>query len=216
MTPMAMDQNPPRLDSVSTPQQLPSQIPNPDGSFPATVPQPESAAPPLLGLPFLSNPETSPPQLAPQQLTEAAPQPQLRNDASDRPPSLNTDGTTAVPDPSDAQVQHQTQTRSPEPLLPAPGPAPQSPPGSSAVWKKNQGEHKAAVEPKNDVGPFVQRQSVYSSLSLPSENNWQCRNSIQQMSFSCYVIKTLISQFHLSPFAVLNNIKSEILAEKFL
>ncbi|XP_070688909.1 zinc finger protein 414 [Pempheris klunzingeri] len=129
MTPMAMDQNPPQLDSVSSPQQLPPQIPNPDGSFPAAVPQPDSAAPPALGPPFSSNSETSPPQLATQ----------LRNSSSDLPPSLSLDGPTAAPEPPDAQGQQQTQTRSPEPVRPAPGSAPHSPPGSSAVWKKNQG-----------------------------------------------------------------------------
>lgn len=123
MAPMAMDQNPPRLDSS---QEAPIQIPNPDGSFPASVP-PEFAAPPVLGPPFMSNPETSP-----QQVTEVAPQPQLRNETSDLPPSPNQAGQTAALGPPDAQGQQQTQTRSP-------GSAPQSPPGSSAVWKKNQG-----------------------------------------------------------------------------
>ncbi|XP_051236015.1 zinc finger protein 414 [Dicentrarchus labrax] len=137
MTPMDMDQNPPQLDSVSTPPQLPFQ--NPDGSLSAAVLQPDSAAPPVLGPPFLPNPETSPPQFGPQQLTEAAPQPKLRNEASDLPISLNLIGPTAAPDPSDAQGQHQTLTRSPEPIYPGPGSAPQSHPGSSAVWKKNQG-----------------------------------------------------------------------------
>ncbi|XP_073320473.1 zinc finger protein 414-like isoform X2 [Pagrus major] len=132
MTPMAIDQNPPLLDSVSTPQELPFQIPNPEGSFPAAVPQSDTAEPPHLGPPFLSNPEISPPQLAPQQLTEVAPQPQLKKDASALPHSLNVAGLSAAPDPADNQGQHQTQTRSP-------GSAPHSPPGSSAVWKKNQG-----------------------------------------------------------------------------
>ncbi|XP_070765050.1 zinc finger protein 414 [Enoplosus armatus] len=132
MTPTAMD-------SVSAPQQLPSQTPNPDGSFPAAVPQPDSGDPPFLGPPFLSAQQTSPPQLAPQQLTEGAPQPQLWNKASDVSPTLNLEDPTVAPDLHDAQGQHQTQTRSPEPVHPAPGAAPHSPPGSSAVWKKNQG-----------------------------------------------------------------------------
>ncbi|GLD58466.1 zinc finger protein 414 [Lates japonicus] len=70
VTPVAMDQNPLQLNSVSTPQQLPSQIQNQDGSFPAAVSQPDSTAPPLLGPLFPSHQETSPPQLAPQQLAE--------------------------------------------------------------------------------------------------------------------------------------------------
>ena len=131
ITPMLMDQNPPLLDSVSTPQELSLQILNPEGSFPAAVPVPDSAEPPLLGPPFLSNPEISPPQLAPQQVTEVAPQPQLKKVAV--PHSLNIVGPSAAPDLADNQGQHQTQTRSP-------GSAPHSPPGSSAVWKKNQGE----------------------------------------------------------------------------
>ncbi|KAM9366633.1 zinc finger protein 414 [Symphorus nematophorus] len=128
VTPMAVDQNPPQLESVSTPQEPPFQVPNPDGSFSAAVPQSDSGAPPVLGLPFLSNPETTPQQLA----GTGAPQPQLRSEASDVPPSLNLAGPTAAPDPPDTQTQQQTLSRSP-------GSAPHSPPGSSAVWKKNQG-----------------------------------------------------------------------------
>ncbi|XP_040889106.1 zinc finger protein 414 [Toxotes jaculatrix] len=127
---MAMDQSSMPLDSVSTPQQLPSQLPNQDGSLPPAVPHPDSAAPPLLGPPVQSQPETSPFHLAPQQLTEAAAQSLLRNGASSMAPP-------AAPDPSDAHGQK--QTRSPEPVHPAPVSAPHSPPGSSAVWKKNQG-----------------------------------------------------------------------------
>ncbi|XP_071329032.1 zinc finger protein 414 [Trachinotus anak] len=124
-----MDQTPLQLDFVSKPQELPSQIPNQDGSVSAAVPQSDSAVPPLLGPPFLSHPETSPAPLT------GAPQPLLRNGAPNLPPSLNL----AAPDPSDDQGQNQTQTRSPESVPPAPVPAPHSPPGSSAVWKKNQG-----------------------------------------------------------------------------
>nr|XP_046240728.1 zinc finger protein 414 [Scatophagus argus] len=127
-TPIAMDQTPPQLDSVSTSQGLSFQIPNPDGSFP--VPQPDSAVPPPLGPPFLSNLDTSAPQLAPQQLAGATLQPQLRNETSDLP--LNLVGPTAALDPSDAQGQHQIQIR-------CSGSAPHSPLGSTAVWKKNQG-----------------------------------------------------------------------------
>lgn len=160
-----MDQNPPRLDSVSTPQQLPFQIPNPDGSFPASVPLPDSAAPPLLGPPFLSNLETSPPQLAPQQLTEAAPQ--LRNKASDLPPSLNLDGPTGAPDPPDAPGKQQKQTRAPESVRPAPGSAPHSPPGSSAVWKKNQGEPLIGLNICICKINIISSQQVISYLCLP-------------------------------------------------
>ncbi|GAA6233121.1 zinc finger protein 414 [Lates japonicus] len=135
VTPVAMDQNPLQLNSVSTPQQLPSQIQNQDGSFPAAVSQPDSTAPPLLGPLFPSHQETSPPQLAPQQLAEVVPQPLLRNGLSNLLPSLNLDGPLAASEPSDTQ----TQTMSPEPIHPAPVSAPHSPPGSSAVWKKNQG-----------------------------------------------------------------------------
>ncbi|XP_044209684.1 zinc finger protein 414 [Thunnus albacares] len=113
MTPMAMEVNPAQPDAVSTQQQLPSQTTHPDGSFPAAVPQPDSAAPPSLFKQEASSP----------QLTEAA-QP-------DRP--------TAAPGPPDSPAQHQPQTRSPEPPPPAPASASHSPPGSAAMWKKNQG-----------------------------------------------------------------------------
>ncbi|XP_042338078.1 zinc finger protein 414, partial [Plectropomus leopardus] len=140
-TPMDVDQKPPQLDSVSTPQQPPSQIPNPDGSFPAAVLQTDSAAPPVLGPPFSSNPETAPPQLGPPQLTDAAPQPQIKTEVPNLPLPSNLDVLAAAPEPPEAQSQqHLTQTRSPEPLPPAPGSAPRSPPVTSAVWKKNQGE----------------------------------------------------------------------------
>ncbi|XP_059206142.1 zinc finger protein 414 [Centropristis striata] len=136
-TPMAVDQKPPLLDSVFTSQLLPSQIPNPDGSSLNAV-KSESAGPPLLGPPFSSNPETSPLQLAPSQLTEAAPQPLVKNEPSDLPLSLNLVGQTAAPDTPDAQGQHLTQTRSPESIHPASGSAPRSPP-VTAIWKKSQG-----------------------------------------------------------------------------
>ncbi|XP_076595094.1 zinc finger protein 414 isoform X2 [Chaetodon auriga] len=130
--PMDTDQEPPQLDSVSISQELPFQIQNPDLSFPAVVPQPESAAPPVLAPHFLSKPETSSVQLAPQQLAETTSQSQLRNKAGDLPLSLNLVSPVAAPDPPDSQAQQQTQVRSP-------GSVPHSPPGSSAVWKKNQG-----------------------------------------------------------------------------
>ncbi|XP_072237205.1 zinc finger protein 414 isoform X2 [Leuresthes tenuis] len=137
--PKAPDQQPPWLESVSSPQQLPLQIANPDGSFAAVGPQPGSADPPVLGPPILALPETHPSKLSPPQLTEAAFQPPLGNEASDAPPSLNVAARQAAPDSSGARAQHQTQTRSPEAIQPAPGPAASSHPGSSAVWKKNPG-----------------------------------------------------------------------------
>lgn len=132
MTLVAKDQNPPRLDSVSKPQELPFQKPNTDCSLPTAIPQPDSAAPPVLGPPFLSKQESLPVQLAPEQLTDPDPQPQLRNAASILPVSRSLAGPPAALDPSDAQGQHQTQTR-------CLGSASHSPPGFSAVWKKNQG-----------------------------------------------------------------------------
>ncbi len=138
MTTTATDQNSPRLDTVSTPQDQPGQILNVDGSLPAADPQPDSAAPPALGPPILSSPETSPPQLAPQQLAEAAPQSQLRNEASESL-SPNVVSTAAVPASAEAHGRPQTQTR-------YSGSAPNSPSGSSAVWKKNQGEPLLTVK----------------------------------------------------------------------
>lgn len=117
VTPGAMAQDPPQLESVT--QQLPSQIPNPDGSLPTAGPQPDSAGLPLLCLPVLPLSETSPPQPPPM------------NKAT-----VNLDGPKAGPDPPDTQSQHKTSS---EPVHPAPGSAPHSPPGASAVWKKNQG-----------------------------------------------------------------------------
>ncbi|XP_020510133.2 zinc finger protein 414 [Labrus bergylta] len=137
MTPTAMDQDPPQLESVSSSQQL--QIQNTDGSLPAAVPQSESAAPPHLGPPFLPNPDPSPPQLAAQQLTEAALLPQLINEASDMPPSLNLEGTSVVPDAPDTRGQNQAPSGSLEPTQPASGSSPLSPP-PSAVWRKNQAQ----------------------------------------------------------------------------
>ncbi|XP_033479149.1 zinc finger protein 414 [Epinephelus lanceolatus] len=141
VTPMDVEQKPPLLDSMTTPQQPPSQIPNPDGSLPAAALQLDSAAPPVLGPPFLPKTEFSPQQLGPPQLTEVAPLPQVMAEAPALSAPSNPDGpAAAAPDPPDIQSQqHLTQTRSPEPVHPAPAPAPRSPPGSTAVWKKNQG-----------------------------------------------------------------------------
>ncbi|XP_062275327.1 zinc finger protein 414 [Scomber scombrus] len=122
VNPMAStDLNPAQLDAVSAQHQQPPQIPQTDGSFPAAFPQPDSAAPPSL-----FNPDATSPQL-----TEAAPpQPQL-------------DRSTAAHGPPVTHAQHHPgpQTRTPESLHPAlaPASAPQSPPGSAATWKKNQG-----------------------------------------------------------------------------
>ncbi|XP_034536833.1 zinc finger protein 414 isoform X2 [Notolabrus celidotus] len=136
MPPMAMDQDPPRLESMSTSQQPPPQIQHTDGSLPAAAPQPESVAPPHLGPPFLPDPDPSPPQLVPQQLlAESTPLPQLKKETSEVPPSLNLEGDAKVSDPPDVKEQHQAQRGSIETTHPAP----QSPP-SSAVWKKSQDE----------------------------------------------------------------------------
>lgn len=119
VTPMAVDQNPQQPDpAVATPQQLSSQVPG-DATQMDLAPPPGS-----------SNPELPPPQI-----TEAVPQ--LKNDPSQVSLSLKPEEQTA-PDPTDTQIQQQPQIRSPEPVHPL-GPAPQSPPGLSAVWKKNQG-----------------------------------------------------------------------------
>lgn len=129
LSPMAMDQDPPRLESMSTSQHLPPQIQNTDGTSHAAT-QPDSAAPPHLGPPFLPEPDPSPPQLVPQQLAAASSLPQLRNETSEVPPSLNLEGDAKIPEPPEAQ--HQTPRGSHEPPHPASGSAP------SAVWKKNQ------------------------------------------------------------------------------
>nr|XP_019963675.1 PREDICTED: zinc finger protein 414 [Paralichthys olivaceus] len=116
MASISVDQKPQWQDSMSTTLQPSSQIPNQEGSFPIAVPQPDSAA----------HPETPPIHL-------------LKNGACNLPLSPNMDGPSAASDLSDAQGQNQTQSRSPEPIHHAPVSAPHSPPGSSAIWKKNQG-----------------------------------------------------------------------------
>ncbi|XP_074522703.1 zinc finger protein 414 [Halichoeres trimaculatus] len=131
---MAMDQDPPRLESMSTTQQLPPQIQNTDSPLPATA-QPDSIAPPHLGPPFLPEPDPSPPQLIPQQLTVASSLPQLSSETSEVPPSLNLEGDAKIPEPPEAQ--HQTHRGSHENPHPGLGSAPQSA-APSAVWKKNQ------------------------------------------------------------------------------
>nr|XP_020469373.1 zinc finger protein 414 [Monopterus albus] len=133
------DQKLPQLDSASAFKQLASESQSPHASFPTAVLQPDSTAPFILGPPFLSQSETSPQQLTSQQFPEAAPQFPLRNGVTNLPPRLNTDDPAAAPDLPDAQDQKQMQTVSPEPVRPAPGSVPHSPPGSSAVWRKNQG-----------------------------------------------------------------------------
>uniref|UniRef100_A0A3Q1ESU7 Zinc finger protein 414 n=1 Tax=Acanthochromis polyacanthus TaxID=80966 RepID=A0A3Q1ESU7_9TELE len=119
VTATAMDQQPPQLESVSAPV---------------------SAGPPLLGPPILPLSQASPSLLASPQLSEATHQSVFRNEALNLPSSLNLDGPKAASDRLDAQGQQQTHTWSPESFHPAPGSAPHSPPGSSAVWKKNPGE----------------------------------------------------------------------------
>ncbi|KAM9861198.1 zinc finger protein 414 [Aulostomus maculatus] len=135
MTPVAISQNSPQLDAVSTPQQVPSHVHNPDGSFPAAAaPQPDCAAPPVLTAPCFLNPEiTSSLSTAPPHLTEAALQPQVRNPASSLSSSLR------LEDTLNAQGQAQTQTGTLEPFLPTPTSAPLSPSGSAVIWRKNQG-----------------------------------------------------------------------------
>uniref|UniRef100_A0A3Q3XCG0 C2H2-type domain-containing protein n=1 Tax=Mola mola TaxID=94237 RepID=A0A3Q3XCG0_MOLML len=114
LTLVAKDHNLTQLDSKL--RELPFQIPNPHSSFPAAVPQPDSALPPLLCPPFFSNQENLPSG--------------FNNKASVLPPSLSQACPAAALDPPDAKAQ--TQTR-------CPGSAPHSPPSFSAVWKKNQG-----------------------------------------------------------------------------
>lgn len=123
MTSVVVDQKPSQWNSNI-------QIPNPGTSLP-TTPQSDSAAPPLLCSPFLSNQDSLPAQLAPDKLIEDS-QLQLRNKTSKLSLSLSLAGQAAL-DPPDTQSQHQAQTRSP-------ASAPNSPPGSTAVWKKNQGK----------------------------------------------------------------------------
>lgn len=154
-----MEQDPPHLDS-----QPASQVPNRDGSFHAAVLHPDSAAPPVLGPPFLAHLETSAPQLPTQQLTETAPQLPIRNGTSNMPPPMNVNGPAAASDYPDAQDQSQTQSTSPEPVHPAPGSAPHSPSGSSAVWKRNQGEPHITLKHTAVTGQMLLSVSFHSAL----------------------------------------------------
>ncbi|XP_068197468.1 zinc finger protein 414 [Antennarius striatus] len=132
ITPMTTDKKPPPQDSVAPHQELPFQTPNPASFFPAAVSQTDSAVQSLQGSSFLSKQETSPPQLVPQQLAEAAPQIQVNHQSPDLPLLRTLISQTIPLEPIDAHSQHQTQARSS-------GSAPHSPPASSAVWKKNPG-----------------------------------------------------------------------------
>lgn len=134
-TPQVADQQPPRLESMSSPQQALTQVPNPDGSLPASVPHLVSAEPPVLGppmLPLVKNPLT--------QLIEAAPQTPLGIKGSNFPPSLNSAALKVSVDPPFVHTQQQTPSRSAVGLHSGAGPAVLPSPGSSAVWKKNQGK----------------------------------------------------------------------------
>ncbi|XP_071775921.1 zinc finger protein 414 isoform X1 [Centroberyx gerrardi] len=138
-SPTATDHDTPQQDPVSTPLQISSQIQSTEVPPPAGVSQPDPAAAPLLNPPCLSNQGPSSPQLDLQQLTEAASQSQSQIQTSNPSSSLSPDGQTATTDPLEPQGQHQPQTKSPQPVHPAPGLSPHSPPGSTTVWRKNQG-----------------------------------------------------------------------------
>ncbi|KAL6112717.1 znf414 [Pungitius sinensis] len=86
-----LDEKPPLLDRLPTPQLLPSEIPTTEGSFLAAVLEAEPPTP-LHGTSFLSNTETSSPLLAPPQLQESAPQPWVKSEPSDFPLPSNPDG----------------------------------------------------------------------------------------------------------------------------
>ncbi|XP_017275138.1 zinc finger protein 414 [Kryptolebias marmoratus] len=127
-SPQVAEQQPPRLESMSSPQQVSDQVTNPDGSLPAAAPQLGPTEPPALGPPMLPLQETPV-----SQLSEATPQPAVKMEAPDLPCSLKGS------DPPNVQSQQQPPSRSAVGAHPGPGTAALSPPGSSAVWKKNQG-----------------------------------------------------------------------------
>lgn len=131
INPLAPDQKPPQLDSVSQSQETPFQKSNPDTFFPAAAPQTDSATPPLLAPPVFSKQETLPALLTAEQHADVDPQFQIKNTVSDPSPSRRLAGPAL--DPSYTQDQHKT-TRTP-------APAPHSPQGPTAVWKKNQGKY---------------------------------------------------------------------------
>ncbi|KAM4602526.1 zinc finger protein 414 isoform 2-T2 [Polymixia lowei] len=138
--PFSTDQHTPQQDAVSTPLQVSSQM-----SFPTGLSVPDAAATSFLNPPCMSNQEHVSPQVSLQQLTEADSKSHLQTEASNPSSSLNLDAQPVTTDPLQPQArcepqrQPQPQTKSLQPVLPAPVSSPQSPPGSTAVWRKNQG-----------------------------------------------------------------------------
>lgn len=114
LTPVATNQNPSHLDSMSKSQKMTFPPPTSDSS----VPLPNSAAPPLTPT-VVSTWDVQPEE---QELKKIAP---------DRPPSVEP---AAAMELSESQGPPQAQSRSP-------ASAPKSPTGPSAVWKKNQGKN---------------------------------------------------------------------------
>lgn len=118
LTPVAPNQNPPQLDSMSKSQERTFQSPSSDSS----VPPPNSAAAPPLA------PTTIPSQ-------DVHREPELKKIAPDLPWYV---GSAAAMELPDSQGQPQAQNRSP-------ASAPKSPSGPSAVWKKNQGKNLLVI-----------------------------------------------------------------------
>ncbi|KAF7655156.1 hypothetical protein LDENG_00060040 [Lucifuga dentata] len=128
-SPMETEEETPWQDSASAPQHLLSPVQNAERSLPAVVSQQDSPAAPLLRPPCSSDQASS--QQLMRQLPQLPPQSQTFN------PSSYLDAQTATPD--QAEGQHLPQTTSPEPVHLAPGSTPHSPPGPTAIWRKNQG-----------------------------------------------------------------------------
>lgn len=115
LTPMATNQNPPELDSMSKSQAMTSQTPS---SY-SSVPQPTSAAAPPLAPTVISSQDVQ------------SEQPELRKVVPDLPSYVDLAAAVELPD---SQGQHQAQNR-------PPASSPKSPAGPSAIWKKNQGKN---------------------------------------------------------------------------
>lgn len=117
LTPVAPNQDPPQLDSMSKSQERTFQTPSSD----TAVPQPNSAA-------------VATPPLAPTAISGQDVHPEQQELKRIAPDLLSYLGSSAAMELPESQGQPQAQNRSP-------ASAPKSPSAPSTVWKKNQGKN---------------------------------------------------------------------------
>ncbi|XP_029900370.1 zinc finger protein 414 isoform X2 [Myripristis murdjan] len=173
-SPTAADHDAPQQDSASTSLQFSPQIQTTESTPPAGVNQLNMAAAPPVNPPALSNPEPSSAQPSLQQQTEAASQSQsqlqlhLQAEVTKPPSSVSPDAQTVTADPPESVGQHQPQPVPAQPVKPAPGLSPLSPPGSTAVWRKNQGDR--LLTPKHHCSRLTQFMIITSFFAAPELN----------------------------------------------